>query len=574
MSTSTRPNGGGGGDVAIPSNKSNQKLVSDDYLENQVSSRSSQELSSSSSAVAMQRGISTESSGQSCSSITKSQWLTVAVLVYVNLINYMDRFTLAGILDKIQCNFGIENSEGGLLQTVFVISYMIFAPVFGYLGDRYSRRFIMAFGVFLWSLTTLLGSFMDKSWTWFVVCRALVGIGEASYSTIAPTILSDMFTHDMRSKMLALFYFAIPVGSGLGYIVGSETEKFTKDWRWSLRVTPIMGSVATILILIAMIDPPRGQSEGSTALKATSYKEDVVYLRKNKSFILSTLGFTCVTFVAGALAWWGPIFITYGLTIQDGAGHVEMSDVSLKFGVVTMLSGLIGVPLGSYAAQKFRIRNGRADPLICAFGLLASTPLMFLAAVTAQYHTVACFTLIFFAELFLNLNWSIVADILLYTVIPTRRSTAEAFQILLSHAFGDAGSPYLIGIISDELKKVLRQKNETEITMNATSIITNSSLLQTMNFEDMSCNSTHISNESAALEFQSLQYSLFITCFVEVLGGLFFLMTAWYIISDKNKCDRIIATSSGGQLMPDEASSSQTDDDEEDSRPPGRITYP
>lgn len=81
--------------------------------------------------------------------------------------------------------------------------------------------------------------------------------------------------------------------------------------------------------------------------------------------------------------------------------------------------------------------------------------------------------------------------------------------------------------------------------MNATSIITNSSLLQTMNFEDMSCNSTHISNESAALEFQSLQYSLFITCFVEVLGGLFFLMTAWYIISDKNKCDRIIATSSG-----------------------------
>lgn len=87
MSTSTRPNGGGGGDVAIPSNKSNQKLVSDDYLENQVSSRSSQELSSSSSAVAMQRGISTESSGQSCSSITKSQWLTVAVLGKYNIIN-------------------------------------------------------------------------------------------------------------------------------------------------------------------------------------------------------------------------------------------------------------------------------------------------------------------------------------------------------------------------------------------------------------------------------------------------------------------------------------------------------
>jgi hypothetical protein len=141
--------------------------------------------------------------------------------------------------------------------------------------------------------------------------------------------------------------------------------------------------------------------------------------------------------VAGALAWWGPIFITYGLTTQDGAGDVQMSEyvssslfdifyylwliydnnhvfcifsVSLKFGIVTMLSGLIGVPLGSYAAQKFRTRNARADPLICAFGLLASTPLMFLASITAQYHTVACFLLIFFAEVCINTNCAISSN--------------------------------------------------------------------------------------------------------------------------------------------------------------------
>lgn len=109
----------------------------------------------------------------------------------------------------------MQDSEGGLLQTVFVLSYMIFAPLFGYLGDRYSRIWIMAVGVALWSATTILGSFMN-SFGWFMTFRALVGIGEASYSTIAPTIISDMFVRDVRSKMLALFYFAIPVGSGLG----------------------------------------------------------------------------------------------------------------------------------------------------------------------------------------------------------------------------------------------------------------------------------------------------------------------------------------------------------------------
>ena len=67
----------------------------------------------------------------------------------------------SGILTEIQDHFGVNDSMAGLLQTVFIISYMIFAPLFGFLGDRYSRKWIMAMGVFLWSLTTLLGSFME-----------------------------------------------------------------------------------------------------------------------------------------------------------------------------------------------------------------------------------------------------------------------------------------------------------------------------------------------------------------------------------------------------------------------------
>lgn len=122
---------------------------------------------------------------------------------------------VSGVLPKIKDQFQLNDSQSGLLQTTFVISYMLFAPAFGYLGDRYSRRWNMISGVALWSLTTFLGSYMDTYGT-FMLFRAMVGIGEASYSTIAPTILSDLFIDDIRSKMLALFYFAIPVGSGLG----------------------------------------------------------------------------------------------------------------------------------------------------------------------------------------------------------------------------------------------------------------------------------------------------------------------------------------------------------------------
>ena len=149
--------------------------------------------------------------------------MIVGILCFVNFINYMDRSTIAGMMEDIRkdkhFNIGNNDKAMGLLQTAFVLCYMIFAPIFGYLGDRHKRTWIMILGLTLWSLATFIGSFMQNFWA-FVFFRALVGIGEASYSTIAPAIISDLFTKDTRSRVLALFYFAIPVGTGLGYILG------------------------------------------------------------------------------------------------------------------------------------------------------------------------------------------------------------------------------------------------------------------------------------------------------------------------------------------------------------------
>lgn len=66
-------------------------------------------------------------------------------------------------MSDIKHDFDITNDKSGLLQTAFILSYMVFAPLFGYLGDRYNRKFIMSSGVFLWCLTTLIGSYMKVS---------------------------------------------------------------------------------------------------------------------------------------------------------------------------------------------------------------------------------------------------------------------------------------------------------------------------------------------------------------------------------------------------------------------------
>uniref|UniRef100_A0A673V595 Protein spinster homolog 1 n=1 Tax=Suricata suricatta TaxID=37032 RepID=A0A673V595_SURSU len=382
--------------------------------------------------------------------------LIVAVLCYINLLNYMDRFTVAGVLPDIEQFFDIGDSSSGLIQTVFISSYMVLAPVFGYLGDRYNRKYLMCGGIAFWSLVTLGSSFIPRERFWLLLLtRGLVGVGEASYSTIAPTLIADLFVADQRSRMLSVFYFAIPVGSGLGYIAGSKVKDVAGDWHWALRVTPGLGVVAVLLLFLVVREPPRGAVErhsDSPPLNPTSWWADLRALARNPSFILSSLGFTAVAFVTGSLALWAPAFllrsrVVLGETPPCLPGDSCSSSDSLIFGLITCLTGVLGVGLGVEISRRLRRSNPRADPLVCAAGLLGSAPFLFLALACARGSIVATYIFIFIGETLLSMNWAIVADILLYVVIPTRRSTAEAFQIVLSHLLGDAGSPYLIGLV-------------------------------------------------------------------------------------------------------------------------------
>ncbi|EFX84684.1 hypothetical protein DAPPUDRAFT_99565 [Daphnia pulex] len=413
------------------------------------------------------------------------------------LVNWSSRPEEHRILTQIQCDLNIRDTEGGLLQTAFVAIYMICAPVFGYLGDRYSRRLIMAAGIFVWSLTTLLGSYMTNFWA-FLVMRSLVGVGEASYSTIAPTIISDLFVGDTRSKFLALFYFAIPVGSSLH---------------------------------------------------------------------------AAVAFVAGALAWLGPKFIALGLATQQGHQDVSLDEaetssglsdcrsaclrsgpivkrtlhgghlidsgfsVSYIFGLIAMIAGLLGVPLGSFLGQKLRVRYQRADPIVCGMGLL-------------------------------NLNWAIVADILL--------GVRGFWGVANPRALGDAGSPYLIGQISEILKKSFSTPAafvEGAMVLNSTVSSIVSDFVTSSPDMNVSANCSSSGTSSIDLttvegDFEALQWAMSITIVVEVLGALFFFGTAWYIVEDKAKVDRAVAGADHRKLKP--AAQCQPIDYP---KPDGKITF-
>lgn len=230
----------------------------------------------------------------------------LAVLFIINAINFADRLSITTVLEHIRTYYGVKDKQTGLLAPAFLVGYMFTAPIFGTLGDRYSRKWIVIGGIGFWCLACASALFFGPGQFYlFLLSRGFVGVGEASYSTIAPTLIGDLFPPHQRKIALSIFYFAIPIGTGLGFIMGNIAMKYG-DWTLIFKMTPAIGAVALCLLLFFK-EPRRGEMDGgSTEVedKDTSpLLERIKYLWDIKSYVWGTIGFTCCIFTMGALSW-------------------------------------------------------------------------------------------------------------------------------------------------------------------------------------------------------------------------------------------------------------------------------
>ncbi|CAI4223387.1 unnamed protein product [Auanema sp. JU1783] len=399
-------------------------------------------------------------------------YVSIVVLFFVNLLNYMDRFTIAGVLTDIQKYYKINDAQGGLLQTVFIVFFMIFSPVCGYLGDRYNRKWIMVVGLIIWILAVLASTFVSSEHFWlFLLFRGIVGIGEASYATISPTIIADMFTGSRRSNMLMLFYFAIPVGCGCGFIVGSEVAALFGSWKWGVRITAILGAISVLATIIFVYEPERGKAERESgeiaaAVEPTSYLEDIKSLLTNATYITSTLGYTAIIFVVGTMSWWVPTAVLHkdawkeSLNSTDYLSDSTKAQVNMIFGAITCVGGIAGVFLGTLISSFIRngtgpfryIQTPRSDAIICGVGAVIGIPTFFVGVHLIPTEMVVTWIMMFICITALCFNWATNVDMQMMVVVPHRRNTANSWQILTSHLLGDASGPYIIGLISDAIR--------------------------------------------------------------------------------------------------------------------------
>lgn len=374
------------------------------------------------------------------------------LLLAINVFNYIDRQVLAAVETNIEAEYYPESEyprdpktgerldrsiEGqiGSLNSAFMFAYMVFAPLFGWLADRWSRWLLVALGVLLWTLASG-ASGLAPTFAILFLTRCFVGIGEAAYGPVAPAVISDMYPVAERGRKLAWFYVAIPVGSALGYVLGGVVTYLTGDWRWAF-FSVVPPGILLGLWCFFMVDPPRGQAD-ETRPRSARFK-DYVQILKTPSYLLNTLGMTGMTFAMGAIGYWMPRYV------EHARGWGNKATVNLLFGGIVVVAGLGGTLLGGWLGDRLRNRYSGSYFLVSGFAMMLGFPLVLLV-LWVEFPWAWIF--VFLATFCLFFNTGPTNTILANVTHSSVRASGYALNILIIHALGDAISPTIIGLVN------------------------------------------------------------------------------------------------------------------------------
>lgn len=406
--------------------------------------------------------------------------LSLALLLLINLFNYIDRQVLAAVeplisKDLIAPGDPDEKTKMGALATAFMVSYMLTAPMFGRLGDRMKRWWLIGIGVVLWSIASgasglshpIGAALKAASIGWITgygvlfLTRCFVGVGEGAYGPVAPSIISDMYPIQRRGAVLAWFYAAIPVGSALGYMLGGAIgPKYGWPTAFYVVVPPGLALGAWCFF---RREPKRGAMESASGAEGgagsgNAHKVDravIKTLLKNKSYMWDTLGMTAMTFAFGGVGFWMPRYVAERL-VNEGIITAETPDAALKlaldqantrFGAILVVMGLIATLAGGWVGDKLRTKIKGSYFVVSGVAMLIGFPL-FLALLVTPFPY--CWAVIAAAIFCLFFNTGPTNTIIANVTPAAIRSSAFALCILVIHALGDAISPAVVGLVADK----------------------------------------------------------------------------------------------------------------------------
>lgn len=381
-----------------------------------------------------------------------SAWTTVFLLMLAYVLSFVDRQILSLLVGPIRHDLAISDTEMSLLMGFsFALFYTICGIPLGRLADTRSRRGLIGWGIFVWSLATAACG-LAKSYGQFLLCRVGVGAGEAALAPAAYSMIADSFPPERRASAISVYSMGIYLGSGMALLLGGLVIKFASGQGdvalpvlgevrpWQL-IFLALGAVGILfsLVMLAVREPAR---RGVGAGIAVPLKDVGAYLLANrKTVLLHNFGFAFLAFAGyGSAAWIPELFRrTYGW---------DMPTIGLVYGLEVAIFGCLGIVLGGRLADHWA-KKGKKDSnmrvgVLSAVGALPFV-LLFPAMPDATWAAVLLAPSIFFLSMPFG-----VAPAAIQEIMPnSMRGQASAVYMFVITLFGLGVGPTAVALVTD-----------------------------------------------------------------------------------------------------------------------------
>lgn len=366
-------------------------------------------------------------------------WQVLFLLFLANLFNYFDRTIPAILAEPIRKEWGLTDTQLGLVTSAFTVVYALAGVPLGRLADNWSRKYIIGLGLLIWSLFTGL---TGAAWGFvsFLILRMLVGIGEASYAPSATALISDLFPADKRSRVMGIFMLGLPIGLLLAFFTTGVIAQHFGSWRAPFYIAALPGMLLAFCMFFFR-EPERGAAE---ATKVVEHKIDRPIRR-----ILRTPTLWCLI-----LAGLAQMIASYGtngflVPLVQRYFNVPLQSAAMATGIIVGLSGLIGLTFGASLADKVHKLGENARLIYAAVSMVGSAVLIYFA-LKAQAGEFTMFVALFAIGWLLQYNAYACSFPVLHEVVePRLRATAMAVFFALLYILGGFAGPLLVGALSD-----------------------------------------------------------------------------------------------------------------------------
>ena len=387
-------------------------------------------------------------------------WYGVVILTLAYVLSFLDRQLLSLVVTDIKTDLELTDSQMSIiLGFAFALFYTTMGIPIGRLADKKSRKTIIAIGISFWCLMTAATGII-KTYLQLFIARVGVGVGEATLSPSALSMISDYFPKEKRGTAMGFFNMGVSVGSGIALILGGQIVAYFADF--PPIILPIVGQIyewqalfifigipglLVALLMTTVKEPSRkGKMKVLTKSGATSeeisIKETIRFIYERKE----AYGWLFLSMACSVLM--GYAFLSWLPTMYMRAYDVSISTITLWLGVAFLLGGPFGATMSGWLGDKLYTKyNNSSHVMLFAYSMIVLTVAATLVPLMPSYQTA---TLMFMPQIIMAAGQTALAPVAMINITPNQiRGQVTAVYFFVISMTGYTLGPTSVALITD-----------------------------------------------------------------------------------------------------------------------------